>query len=308
MKPNKSRLKNKTCNKLIRMRYVFLALFTLTLALSFDLRAQQETLTEPAPNTYPKTQNKMTDPNAPKRPVRKVVRIKKHTLIIGPELRHYKYEEPGFVTHDGFMYGGFAEYYYKFSNMSGGVGIGGNFLYGALNYDGGLCDTLGNCVPYKATTNDIIARLHSRLNIEANSNLSFQAGLGLRYLNDQGQGVGFYQRTGLWFYFPVAAVVKIPLANKSNLKFNLEYDSIFSGGLRSNLSEVDSSYTDVYKPQNGYGLIFSTSYDWSDYRITAFYESWSLNESAPVQSGGDTFIEPKNQSQSFGLQLAMQIF
>jgi hypothetical protein len=129
----------------------------------------------------------------------------------------------------------------------------------------------------------------------------------MRYLSDKGQGQGFYQRTGTWFYVPVAVGVKIPLDNKAKLNFLVEYDVVVSGGIKSNLSEVDTDYSDVYMAQTGNGLIFKVGYDWAQFKMSAFYETWSLNESSPVTTGGSTFVEPKNESQSFGLQLGIEL-
>lgn len=274
------------------MRNWFCILFSISLAFGFEIKAQ-EPATSPAPNTYP---NK----------TKKVIRLKRQELAIGGELRSYKYSEPGFVTHEGFMYGGYADYLYRFT-PSTSVNVAGNLIFGTLNYDGGLCDSMGNCEPYKSTTNDLIMRGHSRVHINPNSNTSLQIGLGLRYLSDKGQGQGFYQRTGTWFYVPVAVGLKVPLADKSKLNFLAEYDVIVSGGMKSNLSEVDTKYSDVYMAQTGGGLVLKAGYDWNQFKISAVYESWSLNESSPVTTGGSTFVEPKNESQSFGLQLGMDL-
>lgn len=283
------------------MRNWFCILFSISLALGFETKAQEPAPT-PAPNTYP---NKNSNAEA-KPKTRVVIRLKRQELTLGGELRQYKYSEPGFVTHEGLMYGGYADYLYRFTPGTS-VSLGGNLIYGSINYDGGLCDEFGACEPYKSTTNDLIMRAHSRVHINPNSNISLQIGLGIRYLSDKGQGQGFYLRTGTWFYVPVAVGVSVPLDNKAKLIFLTEYDAVVSGGLRSNLSEVDTDYSDVYMSQTGNGLIVKAGYEWDQFKISAFYETWSLNESAPVTTGGSTFVEPKNQSQSFGLQLGMQL-
>lgn len=274
----------------------FCILFSISLALGFEIKAQQPATTPVAPaspNTYP---NK----------TRKVIRLKRQELAVGGELRSYKYSEPGFVTHEGFMYGAYADYLYRFT-PSTSVAAGGSLIYGALNYDGGLCDEFGACVPYKATTNDLISRFHARVHIYPIRNMSLQIGLGMRYLSDSGQGQGFYLRTGTWYYVPVAVGFSVPLENKNKLNFLAEYDVIVSGGIKSNLSEVSSAYSDVYMAQTGNGLVLKAGYDWAQFKVSAFYEVWSLNESSPVDTGGATFLEPKNESQSFGLQLGIEL-
>lgn len=278
----------------------FCILFSISLALGFEINAQDST----APATP--TSTPQAKPNSYPNKTRKVIRLKRQELVLGGELRNYKYSEPGFVTHEGLMYGGYADYLYRFTPTTF-VSAGGNLIYGALNYDGGLCDQFGACVPYKATTNDLISRVHGRVHINPILNLSLQLGLGMRYLSDSGQGQGFYLRTGTWYYVPVAVGFSVPLENKAKLNFFAEYDMVVSGGIKSNLSEVDTTFSDVYMAQTGGGFILKLGYDWNQFKLSAFYESWSLNESSPVDSGGSTFIEPKNQSQSFGLQLGMDL-
>ena len=283
------------------MRNWFCILFSISLALGFEIKAQ-DAAPNPAPNTYPnKTLN-----TADKSKSKKVVRLKRQELVIGGELRQYKYSEPGFVTHEGLMYGAYLDYLYRFT-PSTFVSAGGNLIYGSLNYDGGLCDEFGSCQPYKATTNDLITRTHVRVHIKPSSTVSLQIGLGLRYLSDKGQGQGFYLRTGTWFYVPLAASLSVPLQNQAKLNFLAEYDVVVSGGIKSNLSEIDVDYSDVYMTQTGGGFILKAAYEWSQFKVSGFYETWSLNESAPVTTGGSTFIEPKNESQSFGLQLGIQL-
>jgi hypothetical protein len=279
-------------------------LFSISLALGFEIKAQ-ETTPAPAPNTYPnKTTKAIPISETPK--IRVGVRLKRQEFVLGGELRSYKYSEPGFVTHEGFMYGAYTDYLYRF-NSSTSISAGGNLIFGVLNYDGGLCDEFGNCQPYKATTNDLITRAHTKVHISPINNFSLQIGLGIRYLSDKGQGQGFYQRTGNWIYVPVAVGFSAPLVNKAKLNFLVEYDVVVSGGIRSNLSEVDPDYSDVYMSQTGNGLILKAGYDWKQFKISAFYETWRLNESAPVSTGGATFIEPANQSQSIGLQLGLDL-
>ena len=78
------------------------------------------------------------------------------SLYLGLDVRSYKYEEPGFVTHSGLMYGPWVEYV---TNSSMGlIGVKANVLFGSLTYDGALCDSLNNCSPYSTSNQkDVIA-------------------------------------------------------------------------------------------------------------------------------------------------------
>ena len=248
----------------------------------------------------------------------RVIKVKTQALSVGPEFRNYKYSEPGFVSHEGILYGGNVEYYQslrrpKYASEGQSVfgtaySVGGQILIGTLNYDGALCDGLGNCEPYQAKTSDVIYRLNAKYHIQPNTRFSLQFGLGYRHLIDKGQGVGFYLRTGSWFYAPLTLEFKSPISKDMKFYLASEFDLILSGGIRSNLSEVDPNFSDVYMTQSGNGLILKTGAEFRSIRVNLIYETWTLNESNQVESGGSTFVEPKNSSQSLGVQLSYDFF
>ncbi|AGH95321.1 hypothetical protein [Pseudobdellovibrio exovorus] len=232
-------------------------------------------------------------------PSQKAATAKSFTL--GAELRSYAYSEPSLVEHSGLMYGVWAEWYW--SSALGNGKLYGNFLYGLLDYKGQLCNQLNNCVPYEAKTKDMIAKVATRFEFEVQKTFRFFAGLGFRYLYDMGEGVGFYQRTGQWVFIPVGAELDF---NSDIGKFSaeLEYDQIIYGKIRSNLSDVGGGYEDLEMDQTGYGIVVGLSYRWNpDWKLGGFYERWDLNRSNSVSTNGQTFVEPKNHSDSFGLRV-----
>lgn len=236
-------------------------------------------------------------------PVRKkIVKKEAKAFLLGTELRQYKYVEPGYVEHSGLMYGVWGEWYW--SSALGDGKVSGNMLFGALDYDGALCNSSNVCTPYQAKTNDVIARLSTRLEFKLNSNFQLEAGVGYRYLYDKGEGIGFYQRTGQWIYFPLGMGFNMD-SSAGKFLFNLEYDFLAYGSFKSNLSEAGAGYDDLTHPQNaGYGLIISTGLEFTEeWSGQLFYESWNLDETEPITSGGSSFVEPKNNSQSYGLKL-----
>lgn len=219
---------------------------------------------------------------------------------IGAELRQYHYTEPGYVDHTGLMYGFWGEWLWN-SALGKGRTVG-DFVFGSLNYDGALCDASNKCTPYKSSTKDYITKISTRLEYSLNSNTSLFSGLGLRYLYDKGVGIGFYQRTGTWFYLPLGGYINFE-TSIGTLVLDLQYDFIVYGNFRSNLSDVSSSFTDLSHSQSGYGLSAEGGLKLDDYSVSAFYQLWDLNESDTVVSNGLYFIEPKNNSTSFGLKL-----
>ncbi|MGZ3724420.1 MAG: hypothetical protein ACXWQQ_01390 [Pseudobdellovibrio sp.] len=230
------------------------------------------------------------------------------SLFAGLDMRSYKYEEPGFVTHTGLMYGPWFEY---ITNTSMGlIGTKGNILFGALKYDGALCDSSGNCTPYSTSNQkDTIANANFDYFIKTNSNFTGKVGLGYRYLYDTVSETGFYQRTGSWLYIPFGLLIDAPLQDSMKMQFDFAYSFVFYGGIKSNLSEVSSQYSDIYSNQNGTAINAGASIVFSKaYKLGFYYEQWDLNESNMSTTGGLTVVEPKNNSKSFGARFGYNFF
>lgn len=262
------------------MKRVAQLLIVLSLGLGVHAYAQNK------PNADKKIKKKQTEVVTAGKP-----------FVIGAETRQYRYSEPGFVTHEGLLLGLWGEWYWE-SALGKGKAYG-NLLYGNLNYDGALCDLSNNCTPYQAKTTDWIWKVNSRIEVEVNEKLNLFAGGGFRYLYDRGQGVGFYTRTGNWAYIPLGGFLKY-----QRFTVELEYDHIIYGSFKSALSEVSTSFSDLVHTQKGYGLLMTLGYRInSSWNIQGIYESWSLDESDVIVSGGSAFVEPQNNSQSFGLKI-----
>ena len=219
------------------------------------------------------------------------------SFVIGGEIRNYTYLEPEFVKHSGLLYGIWGEWFWASALGSGK--LYGNFLYGVLKYDGALCDVANVCEPHTAPTTDMITKVGSRFEFDLNPSFQLFIGAGFRYLYDKGEGAGFYQRTGQWVHIPVGAAFNLP-TTAGKLMFELEYDQIIYGQIKSNLSEARSDLSDLTHNQSGYGLQMSAGYQITpEWRTYLTYEIWELNETDRI----DTFYEPKNNSHSYGLRL-----
>lgn len=236
-------------------------------------------------------------------PKKESVRQEPKNFLIGAEVRNYIYSEPGFVSHEGLLFGIWGEWLWT-SGLGDGK-IYGNLFYGALTYNGSACNLSGTvCNPLTATTHDLITKINTRLEYKLSSVFQLFLGAGYRYLYDKGEGSSFYTRTGQWVYIPVGAALNMD-SSLGNLLFELEYDYTFYGVVKSNLSEVSSTLNDVTSNQKGgYGLVATAGIQINE-SLNAYvvYESWNANDSDVMESGGQSFIEPANNSQSYGIKL-----
>ncbi len=235
-------------------------------------------------------------------------RAEKKAFLIGFESRYYRYSEPSIpVIHAGLLYGVWGEWYW--SSALGNGKLYGNLLYGYLDYDGASYDPdTDSSTLLTSKTNDWISKINSRLEYKLNEFLYFFAGAGFRYLYDRGEDVGrtsFYTRIGNWAYLPLGGGLKY-----ENFLLELEYDLIVYGNIKSNLSEVKSSYANLSHSQSGHGLLLTAGYQLNNsWSLRGIFESWDLDETSKLHfgwnsSGNPLFgEEPENSSQSYGIRL-----
>jgi hypothetical protein len=185
-----------------------------------------------------------------------------------------------------------------------------------MQYDGGRCEInpvtnqLENCEPYSTTNQtDLISKTNAEVHMRVSNALNFKAGVGYRYLSNSVAEPGFYLRTGTWAYIPLTVEYRFDVSPQVKMKLDLGYDYIFYGGIASNLSEASSAYKDLYMDQRGYGFNAGIQIRYANvYSATAYYESWVLNKSEQVETGGETFEEPENSSQSIGIRLGYDFY
>jgi hypothetical protein len=250
-----------------------LAFILLTICLGFGSVSNSE---EKSVEPIPKMTKKLNPKSAAK------------SFVLGGELRSYRYEESR-VTHSGLLYGIWGEWFW--SSALGYGKLYGNLLYGTIDYDGYACNADGTvCNPLKAPTTDLITRIASRLEMKLGHNFEVFAGIG----------GSFYTRTGQWGFIPLGGILK-----QGKFQFELEYDLVFYGSVKSNLSEAISTLPDIESKQSGGGgLILTSGYRFNDeFIVHAFYENWNMPDSASVIVGTLKFTEPENKSQSFGFRL-----
>ena len=230
---------------------------------------------------------------------------------IGVDLRSYLYSEPSIdVKHKGLMYG----FWFDFAKSTsyGVFGLKSNVAYSSnLTYEGVLCDqTFTTCSPFSSDTNaDLIVKTNLDYQFTVTDFFTLKTGLGYRYLSDSNSQPGFYLRTGGWGYLPLSVQLNNEISSAMKIKIELEYDYIFYGGIKSNISEAISTFEDVYHNQTGYGLGVNASLRFKQkYSIGAFFETWNLNRSEVVTQGAIDFIEPENTGQSIGLRFGYDLY
>lgn len=226
------------------------------------------------------------------------------SFVVGAELRQYQYKEPGLVEHVGLLYGIWGEWYWM--SPIGKGKLYGNLLMGKLTYKGALCDDFGTCYPYEGPTNDVIGKGATRLEYDLSRSFMLFGGIGYRYLYDLGEGAGFYRRTGQWLFVPVGFAFRVA-GDKSGsgaMNFEVEYDQIVMGQIKSDLSQVSTAFEDLTLKQTGYGLVVKAGYQFTpELSMDVVYERWDLNKSDSATTNNQTFHEPKNHSDSYGVRI-----
>ncbi len=233
------------------------------------------------------------------------------STLLGLELNHYRYVEPGLIAHSGLMLGISGELAIRYLDQLEGV-TAAQVVFGELTYDGSLCDVNTNvCSDYKAKTSDIIAKVSHRVDYLSDFGIHFFIGPGFRFLIDKGIGSGFYTRIGNYLYAPIGFNFLF-----KDIKFDFEYDVFISGSMYSKLSEVNKTFGNVRHTQttgSGHKVTLSRRIDdLTTVPLVAslYYESWTVGDSNTEelqvngQPSGNFFIEPKNFTQVIGLNFS----
>lgn len=239
-------------------------------------------------------------------------------LILGGELRAYRYVEPGLISHSGPMLGVWGHWGYQTTWYKGL--LDGNIFLGSLDYNGAVCSlTTGKCSDYSAKTFDVISKFTHRFSFEVSPEVDLFVGAGLRSLYDRGDGSVFYTRLGNYYFLPLGSRIKfLTDGNPQGAHYfvDLEYDVFLKGTMTSRISEVNSSMSDIEHQQNtGYGLQISAGYQQSwveqshPMQIQVFYEKWRVEASDTVSQYSSVsrvtyyYTEPKNFTESYGVKV-----
>jgi hypothetical protein len=237
---------------------------------------------------------------------------------IGPEVYHFKYEEPGVMEEKGMFYGvcfgltsrDWVSNQRETSEPDGGgmFRAEGRVAFGDVDYDGMLM--VGT--PYKVSGMDDLAaegRLllgQDWLAFEALSTL--YAGVGYRYLNDNlAPDPAGYERESNYLYIPLGYNFDSGQGIGWAFGFGAEFDVFVFGRQESHLSDLDPMLLDVDNDQDsGYGYRASIKLKHKSrdaiFTFEPFFRYWDIDKS----DRDDTyhaFVEPANETTEYGIQL-----
>lgn len=234
--------------------------------------------------------------------------LRMHSFNLGLTANSYEYTEPGLMKIDGMMVGVYGDYVYHSPGrlmLSGSLELG----FGDLTYEG---STWGGD-PVESDTTDWLYELRALMGydlpIQNVGWLTPYIGIGQRYLNDDGDGEGAYERETWYWYAPVGLRLTTKPAPDWDIHFTAEYDFFLEGEATGKLSQVDAGFNDPeVKQDSGYGLRFSIGLNYGSFGIIPYYQYWNIDQSDedlltyygyPL----GTVVEPDNETKVFGLKI-----
>jgi hypothetical protein len=238
------------------------------------------------------------------------------------ELSYIKYEEPSIAVEEkGAMYGIYGAYNVRPKEdnpLKGFIDVyhlDAHADYGALDYDGsGTVNDIGN---YMFEPRFWIGK---DLPLGVNSRITPYAGIGYRFLYDDGggnittTGASGYDRRSQYLYAPVGMEAKIATHSDWQVGLTAEYDAFIRGWQDSYLSDV-AGYADIHNTQRkGYGLRGSMMLEKHtpafDIEIGPYIRYWNIGRSNIATSHGSavtfTGFEPANKSTEIGGQAGVR--
>jgi hypothetical protein len=225
-------------------------------------------------------------------------------LELGLQLSSYEYEEPDFAKLEGERIGLTAAYTFTGDNRLFSR-IEGRFSYGELDYTGSGTQS-GNP--------DQLFELRALVGRDYRTGGTVwapYAGLGVRYLYNDGRGVtstGYfgYRRESRYWYVPIGVTWRIPLGSAWVLAPQLEYDAFASGSQTSYLTDVDPAYYyDAHNRQgHGEGARGQLALEKGSWAFSAWFNYWHIQDSDVVPvSSTQAGLEPENYTREYGVEL-----
>ncbi len=251
------------------------------------------------------------------------------TAEFGTEISKITYREPEFMRTRGYMSGVFGSYTQRFSlnkeihsfsdllvneNVINMIKIDGKFSWGYVDYES---EGTGKAEDER----DFL--LETRL--VAGQDLPFKsslltpyAGVGYRYLNNDGRGEtttghNGYRRESMYVYIPMGLDIKQKISKNWSMGINMEYDFFMFGRQISHLEDVDSNYDPLSnKQEKGFGwrgsIRLAKESPKLDIFVEPFIRYWSIKDSktSEIIYGNwivGTGMEPENNSTEFGFKM-----
>jgi len=231
---------------------------------------------------------------------------------MGIETSYISYTEPGVMREEGFMQGitaalAFREYNYMLS-------IEARASMGQVDYHSGDSGDIDDIDDSMWEVRGIAG-----YDFELSETLAVTPyiGLGYRHLNDNMGGMTStrgslgYDREISYTYSPIGIDVTKAFENTWNIKLRLEYDYFIEGHAESHLGSIPGYYDIENDQEGGRGargsIMFKRKGEAMDFIIEPFYRYWRIKDSkATKDPGGSIWMEPKNTSKEFGINLAVE--
>ena len=234
---------------------------------------------------------------------------------IGLESGYHEYREPGVMEETGMLTGLVGSYVYHNNNgvmANASLRLG----YGVLEYEG---RTWGGA-PLKLDAVNSVVELRGLVGydheLKDDCFITPFMGIGYRYLNNDTNYTGGYEREIEYLYVPIGISTNSPLSEGWRWGVNMEYDLFLGGKVVSHLSDVHPAYNNLENDQDfmdGYGARFSLNFekeisDKVSVSIEPFVRYWKIKDSnvsiltvygTPVAYG----YEPQNDTTTYGLRI-----
>lgn len=235
----------------------------------------------------------------------------RHSLEAGTGFSHRKYVEPNVMEQKGIMSNIFGSYTYRNNFMLRAEGM---HSLGQVDYRSVRTGTMDNINDYMFEFRGL-AGYDFALSGWKEEIITPYFGIGYRYLNDDMGGrytstnAFGYERESTYIYSPIGIKAMIEFENQLSVGITGEYDYFWNGTQKSHMG-WQSGYYDIENDQDeGFGFRCSVEFEKKgkkvNYVIEPFVTYWDIKDSKiTTDPGGNSWIEPKNHTEEFGIKLA----
>lgn len=239
-----------------------------------------------------------------------------YTFEIGPEFYSFHYDEPTIdVEEEAFLSGVQAAVTGRSKSNALMGRVEGRFVAGRVDYDGSLSDG----TPWTDKGDDFAFEFRGLVGRDfkmGESRITPIFGVGYRYLNDNLESQYAYEREIRYTYSPIGFEVLSPIVGGWSLGVHAEYDIFWQGIVKSHLSDVNPSYSNVRNEQDsGFGARASVCLNKKigeklSLSIEPFIRYWDIDRSNIAQITYSGYIigygyEPRNRTEEYGLKISL---
>lgn len=243
--------------------------------------------------------------------------IQRQGVAIGYVYGYFNYSEEG-MKDTGSLHGMQFNFERFFENTGFKMRLESNAMLGVLKYDGALINIkTGKSTPHSTSSFDYILNLRGLavrpIEVTSASELSPFLGVAMRYLDDNMDGVGSYEREVTYLYLPVGVTYKISVNNLWSIGMTTEYDHFLAGTVKSHVTQIGRA-SDLLNHQavgTGYRAsidVTGTVHKRYDLHFGPYYQHWHVQDS-DFQRADEGFggHEPENKTDLIGINLTVGI-